>query len=80
MATLTVKNIPDDVYKRLKTQAARHHRSLNQEIIACLERSTFSVPVDSATFLARAREIRRNIKGPLLTEKRLHQLKTAGRL
>ena len=80
MATLTVKKIPEDVYQRLKSQAAQHHRSLNQEIIASLERSTFSVPFDPATFLAQAREIRQHIKGPVLTEKRLRQLKTAGRL
>lgn len=80
MATLTIKNIPDSVYHRLKQQAAQHRRSLNQEIICCLERSAGSVPVDPDTFLAKAREIRKRIKGPLLTEKRLRALKTAGRL
>lgn len=80
MPNLTVKNIPEDVYRRLKTQARKHHRSLNQEIIACLEQSTFSVPMDPAVFLSQAREIRKHIRGALLTEKRLRQLKTAGRL
>ena len=80
MATLTVKNIPDSVYRRLKHQAAQHRRSLNQEIIACLERSAGGVPVDPETFLARARDLRKLVKGPLLTERRLKQLKSAGRL
>ncbi len=80
MATLTIKNIPDPVYRRLKHQAAHHRRSLNQEIISCLERSSGSVPVDPETFLARARDIRKLVKGPLLTERRLKQLKSAGRL
>ncbi len=80
MAILTVKNIPDAVYRRLKRQAAQHRRSLNQEIIACLERSAGSVPLDPDTFLARARELRNLVKGPLLTERRLKQLKSAGRL
>jgi hypothetical protein len=39
MATLTVKNIPDDVYQELKSQAEKQQRSLNQEIIACLEQA-----------------------------------------
>ncbi len=80
MPSLTLKNIPDSVYRRLKRQAARHRRSLNQEIITCLENSTGAAPLDPSTFLAKAREIRKRIKGPLLTEKRLRQLKTAGRL
>lgn len=37
MATLTLKNVPDDLYKRLKEQAAAHRRSLNQEAIAQLQ-------------------------------------------
>ena len=36
MATLTHKNVPDDLYKWLKEQAAAHRRSLNQEAIAQL--------------------------------------------
>lgn len=36
MATLTLKNVPDDLYRRLKEQAAAHRRSLNQEAIECL--------------------------------------------
>ena len=80
MATLTIKNIPDEVYQRLKHQAAEHRRSLNQEIISCLEQFSGGVPVDPGTFLARAREMRKLVKGPDLTERRLKQLKSAGRL
>lgn len=36
MATLTLKNVPDDLYQRLKAQAAANRRSLNQEAIECL--------------------------------------------
>ncbi len=80
MATLTIKNIPDAVYKQLKLKAGEHRRSLNQEVIACLERSTGSAPLDTEAFLARAREIRKLVKGPPLTERRLQQFKRAGRL
>jgi len=79
MKTLTIKNIPDAIYRRLKRQAVQHHRSLNREVIACLERSTGSVPFDPSTVLAQARELRKQYSGPALTEKRLLQLKTAGR-
>ena len=34
MATITLKNIPADLHRKLKKRAEEHHRSLNQEIIA----------------------------------------------
>lgn len=40
MATLTLKNVPDGLVRRLKERAARHRRSLNQEAIVCLEEGT----------------------------------------
>lgn len=79
MATLTIKNIPDPVYERLKRRAAQHRRSLNQEVISCLEQSTGSAPVDPKTFLTAARELRKLVKGPRLTDRRLNELKRAGR-
>jgi plasmid stability protein len=36
MATLRIKNFPDDLYRRLKEQAEREHRSLAQEVIHLL--------------------------------------------
>jgi plasmid stability protein len=80
MVTITIKNIPEALYRRLKLKASEHRRSLNKEVIICLEQSTGSVPLDPETFLARAREIRELVKGPPLTERRLQQLKSAGRL
>ena len=37
MASLTIKNIPDDLYEHLKQAAKAHHRSINSELIYCLE-------------------------------------------
>lgn len=39
MATITLKNIPDRIYERLKVLAKLRHRSLNSEIIFNLEKS-----------------------------------------
>ncbi len=36
---LSLKNVPDEVYERLKARAECHHRSMNGEIIDMLERS-----------------------------------------
>lgn len=34
MATLTIRNLPDELHEVLKLRAKRNHRSLNQEVIA----------------------------------------------
>jgi antitoxin FitA len=79
MATLTIKNIPEPLVKRLKQQAAAHRRSLNFEVISYLEQMTHSVPMDTESLLARARALRRTPKGVRLTDRVLHELKVAGR-
>jgi len=79
MATLTIKNIPEPLVKRLKKQAAAHRRSLNFEVISYLEEMTHSVPIDADSLLARARSIRRTPKGVRLTDRLLHEFKVAGR-
>ena len=35
--TLSIKNAPDDIVRRLKQRAQRHHRSLQGEMLAILE-------------------------------------------
>lgn len=35
--TLTLKNIPDDIYERLKLSAEANRRSMNSEAIVCME-------------------------------------------
>lgn len=34
MATLTIRNLPEELHETLKIRAKRNHRSLNQEVIA----------------------------------------------
>ena len=75
MATLTIKNIPEPLVKRLKRQAAAHRRSVNFEIISYLEQMTCSVPIDPSTLLARARALRRTPKDVRVTDRLLNSLK-----
>ena len=58
--TLTLKGIPDALYERLTVVAGAHHRSLNSEVIACIEaqlqpRRTSAQEHLSALHAARAR-------------------------
>jgi antitoxin FitA len=56
--TLTLKNIPDEVYERLKSAAARNRRSLNREAIVVLESALAPDPVSALERLLRARALR----------------------
>jgi plasmid stability protein len=56
--TLTLKNIPDVVYQRLKASAQTHRRSLNSEAIVCLESVLLPGRITLGERLARARELR----------------------
>jgi len=37
MATLLVRDVPDDLYAQIKQMAELHRRSLNQEAVQCLK-------------------------------------------
>ena len=56
--TLTLKNIPDAVYEKLKLSAQSHRRSLNSEAIVCLESMLLPTKMMPSERLARARELR----------------------
>ena len=56
--TLTLKNIPDTVYERLKISAEAHRRSLNSEAIVCLEAVLLPAKLTPNERLARVRTLR----------------------
>ena len=65
--SITLKNIPEPIYWRIKLAAKRHHRSLNSEIIACLEQVLAPRAIDVEAHLERARRLRESWSGPPLT-------------
>ena len=79
MATLTLKQVPDDLYRRLKERAATHRRSLNNEAIVCLEQMLRSQPVDPASWLEKARALRGRASKVYLTDEALRRAKENGR-
>ncbi len=56
--TLTLKNIPDEIYSRLKLAAQTHRRSMNSEVIVCLESVLLPTKITSTERLARAQALR----------------------
>lgn len=76
MPNLTIKSIPDEIYQRLKQSASEHRRSMNREVIVCLERSLLSKRIEPSAFLARVDALREKIALPPLTEKILRAAKS----
>lgn len=60
--TITLKNIPEDIYSGLKSAAKMHRRSLNSEVIACLERVLAPARISNDAHLDMARQIREELK------------------
>lgn len=74
MANITVKNVPDALYERLKDAAARNRRSINSEVIVQLERALGAGAVDAEALLVRARAVRERGAIPYLTDARLREV------
>ncbi len=79
MPNLNLKNIPEELYARLKERAARHHRSLNSEILVSLEKVFRSVRVEPEEFLARLDGLHRQLEVSPLTDDILHRAKNERR-
>ncbi len=79
MTSLTIKNIPDDLYIRLKEAAQAHRRSLNSEILYCVERTLVPYKIDVSGHLAFARQIREKTATYTLTDEFLQSAKNDGR-
>ncbi len=79
MTSMTLKNLPDDLYRQLKASASLHRRSINAEAILCLERSLLREHADVATFLARARDRRGLAHRVFVTDEDLSRAKQDGR-
>jgi plasmid stability protein len=79
MPALTIKNIPDDLYDRLKEAAKAHRRSLNSEILYCVERMLVPYKIDVSDHLAMARNLREKTAAHPLTDEFLDSAKNDGR-
>ncbi len=79
MPTLTLKNIPEDLYTRLKAAAEAHRRSLNSEILYCVEQTLLPKKINVAEHLATARRLRAKTAAAPLNDDMLSATKNAGR-
>lgn len=79
MPSITIKNVPEPLHAELKAMAKRHHRSLNDEVIACLD-ARYGQPVRDVTeALSEARAIRRRTAGCGMTPGAMEEAIEQGR-
>ncbi|MEM1042391.1 MAG: Arc family DNA-binding protein [Bacteroidota bacterium] len=65
MPALTVRNIPDRVYERLKERAGRNRRSMSNEIVTLLEEQLLPRRVEPDPFIAMAESFHAQFPEPL---------------
>ena len=57
MATLTIRNLPDEIYDRLRTRAARNKRSMEAEARDIVSAAVRPTPESSAEAVRRMQEL-----------------------
>ncbi|MBU3916139.1 Arc family DNA-binding protein [bacterium] len=79
MPAITVKNIPDTLYDNLKQSANLNHRSINSEIIACLEKELMHKKLATDQIIKDARLLRARFKGKKADIKDIQSFISEGR-
>ncbi|MEX1160761.1 MAG: Arc family DNA-binding protein [Balneolaceae bacterium] len=65
---ITIRNIPDEVYAKIKKKADLHHRSINSEVIVYLKKLVQSNRRDPDQIITRAKKLKQKAKGTLSIE------------
>jgi plasmid stability protein len=79
VTTVTFKNIPDELYAKLEESARVHHRSINSELINCLETVLKPRKIAATERLARLRSIRITVDTEAVSLEELQQSIGEGR-
>jgi hypothetical protein len=80
MATVTLKNVPEELVRLLKEEARQNRRSLNQEALARLEHSLAAPRRSGAETVKALRRLHRRLAGQSpLTDALLAQAKRESR-
>ena len=79
MASLTIKNIPDDLYEHLKQAANAHHRSVNSELIVCLEKALMPTKVTGNELKDAAKLLRDKVASQHIDADEINAAKNQGR-
>ncbi len=78
MSTITIRNISDNLHKKLQKRAKAFHRSLNNEIIFALESAVLESKIEVEEILQKS-EVVRNRLNFKITLSELNTAKQMGR-
>lgn len=78
--SMTVKNIPEKLYEKLKARAGSSRRSVNSEIILILDEALGAHPVKAEDMIAIARALRAKTRGGPISDDFITRAKREGRL
>ena len=79
MASITIKNIPPEIYSAVKQRAQSHHRSINGEILSILEQVSTHRTTTPGEIIQKARDLRRLTAVSNLTAGVIQRAKESGR-
>jgi len=79
MPAFTLKGIPNDLYDLLKQRAAENRRSINAEMLVCLEEALQGRPANPTEMLAKVDAVRKRVRMRPFTEASLDSAKRHGR-
>ena len=80
MTSITIKNIPDELYAHIKQSAIAHRRSINSELIVGLEKVFQPSPVNTTAHIVAAREVREALAQYQFDPDEIQAAKEEGRL
>lgn len=79
MPSITLKNVPEELYAAIRESAKRNRRSISNEILFHMERLLARRPQDVEEILERARRLRERTAGYNLTNEEIDAAKKEGR-
>ena len=79
MASITVKKIPEKLYEKLKVTASINRRSINNEMINCLEMVLMPKRTTVSDRIQKARELRSQINIDRIDPSEISNAISAGR-
>jgi plasmid stability protein len=80
MPSLTLKDLPNKLHRKLKNRAKAHHRSLNKEVIATLQNATAATRAFDQDALEESIRRARSLFRRPVTAREIDAWKRAGRM
>jgi plasmid stability protein len=79
MPRIELANVPEELYERLQQRASEHGKSVESEVLGCIERALEKSHPHRAELLERFRLLRKSLEPIYLRDQDIQAAKEAGR-